>query len=171
MKTLCGLSGYKTLPNKYKTSAYSTTKEPPYNPSHILPPRPCLARSSSFSESKKSNNLERHTRPLITKEKKISRSGSLYLPNTDPTPKNKQPECSLPLSRSLSLANLQPGHGHAQLHDGYHGHVAPSSGQNNHAGIWARGRRANSCRNLRDINQHSINNSELPSLAGTNDYH
>ena len=162
MKTLCGLSGYKTLPNKYKNSAYSSpreihkSEETPSKPLNILPPRPGIARSFSFSGAKTSNNTARRAKCDVSDEKIISRSGSVNMNMNMPEP--NQSANMQPLSRSLSLASLQ--HGHVPLP----GHVAPPSGQDNHtghAGIWARGRRASSCRNLRDINQDCTEYSKI----------
>ena len=157
MKTLCGLSGYKTLPNKYKNSAYSSPRE--IHKSEEIPskpPRPGIARSFSFSGAKTSNNTARQAKCDVSDEKIISRSGSINMNLNMPEP--TQTANLQPLSRSLSLASLQ--HGHVSLP----GHVAPPSGQDNHAGhagIWARGRRASSCRNLRDISQDCTEYSKI----------
>jgi len=77
-----------------------------------------------------------------------------------------------PLSRSLSLVSLQPPQlsiHHNPKHDDQDppdlssarlhtrapsiGHIYQNS-QTDHAGIWSRGRRAESCRNLRDLSDH-----------------
>ena len=150
MKTLCGLAGYQTLPSKYKISKETTT-----NPLHILPPRPRVPRRSfSFSESKTSNNSERTAKQDVNNQKKISRSGSQYLSVPEPSPKTIPDEFLQPLSRSLSLASLQPGHGHVPPHAGPHGTGQVSTA--GHAGIWSRGRRTTSCRNLTECKLDKI---------------
>ena len=205
MKTFCGISRYKTLPNKYKSSAYSSSKEsspPILQPIlYTLPPRPRVSRSASFSESQTRNYGESHPKQKShndsEKDVRLPRTQSVHrlqgpsynqMAHTSPTPCSKchhapradhnthtqlQPRQFQPLSRSLSLASLQPpqllttpynpkhddrsppDHNTTRLHT-----RAPSIGhiyqntKTDHAGIWSRGRRAESCRNLSDLSDH-----------------
>ena len=89
--------------------------------------------------------------------------------NLDSKPQSRQFQS---LSRSLSLASLQPPeltiysykmNAENSLPDQSSNHLrtrAPSIGhiyqntKTEHAGIWSRGRRAESCRNLRDLSDH-----------------
>ena len=154
--TLCGLSGFKTLPNKYKNSAYSSSRQiHKSEETSSKPPRPGLARSFSFSDSKTSNKQEIQPKCNVGDEKVIIRSGSINLNLYIPEP--AKTENLQPLSRSLSLASLEPGY--VPLH----GHVAAPSEHDNHAGVWARGRRASSCRNIRDTSQDCTDYSKFAS--------
>jgi hypothetical protein len=203
MKTFCGISGYQTLPNEYKTSSYSSYKEASPTPKSLLsmlPPRPRVSRSFSFSESQISSKPERQTKQKKFQDsdenKQFSKTQSMYglqgrslnlTPNMSPTQCSKchqTPDADLtthtqiqagqfqPLSRSLSLVSLQPSqltiHNNLKTaHKGPPGQSssgkrtrAPSIGhiyqniKTEHAGIWSRGRRAESCRNLRDLSEH-----------------
>ena len=199
MKTFCGISGYQTLPNKYKSSSYSSYKEASPTPSKpksllsILPPRPRVSRSFSFSESQTSSKPERQTKQKQFQDSdeqfsktqsmnKLQGRSSNLTPHMSPTQCSKchqTPHADLtthtqiqagqfqPLSRSLSLVSLQPQeltiHSNNKNADKNSSHLrsrTPSIGhiyqntKTEHAGIWSRGRRAESCRNLRDLSDH-----------------
>ena len=203
MKTFCGISGYQTLPNKYKTSSYSSYKEASPTPSkpksllYILPPRPRVSRSFSFSESQTSSKPARLTKQkkfqYSDEDKQFSKTLSMYGlqgRSSNLTRHISPTQCSKchhtthadrdthtqihtghlqPLSRTLSLVSLQPPE--LTIHSNKKNAVkgppdqsysslrtrAPSIGhiyqntKTEHAGIWSRGRRAESCRNLRDL--------------------
>jgi len=91
MRTFCGLTGYKTLPNKFKSSAYSPSKatknkeQPQSGKTSIfsLPPRPKVSRSFSFSDSetasKGGKHQEHHHHQHQNKnEKVLGRTQSVY---------------------------------------------------------------------------------------------
>ena len=206
MKTFCGISGYQTLPNKYKTSSYSSYKEASPTPSkpksllYILPPRPRVSRSFSFSESQISSKPERQTKQKkfqdSDEDKQFSKSQSMFglqgrssiltrhisptqcskchqTPHADRTTHTQiQAGQFQPLARSLSLVSLQPTE--LTIHNNKKnadkgppdqsssrlrtrapsiGHIYQNT-KTEHAGIWSRGRRAESCRNLRDLSDH-----------------
>ena len=203
MKTFCGISGYQTLPNKYKTSSYSSYKEASPTPSkpksllYILPPRPRVSRSFSFSESQTSSKPERQTKQKqfqdSVEDQQFSKTQSMYKlqgRSLNLTPHMSPAQCSKchqtphadrtthtqiqaghfqPLSRSLSLVSLQQQE--LSIHSNQKntekgppdqnsnrlrtrspsiGHIYQNT-KTEHAGIWSSGRRAESCRNLRDL--------------------
>ena len=195
MKTFCGISGYQTLPNKYKSFSYSSYKEASSMPKSllsILPPRPRVSRSVSFSEAQISSKAEKQFQDS-DEDKQFSKTHSMYGlqgRSSNLTPDMSPAQCSKchhtthadrdthtqihtghlqPLSRTLSLVSLQPPELtiHNNLKTDHKGPPensssslrtrAPSIGhiyqntKTEHAGIWSRGRRAESCRNLRDL--------------------
>ena len=118
---------YQTLPSNYRNYV---TKVPSGS---SLPPRPSVARSSSLSETHTSR--ERNLSPL-------KRTGSvlgLHLPML------------APLSRSQSLANLGQRQDRPEDKREKSRVSLKERARGEHAGIWSRGRRSESCRNLKEL--------------------
>ena len=163
-----------------------------------LPPRPRVSRSFSFSESQATDTKPK-TCNDEEENRKLTRAHSVY-GMQDPSPNlmphslhiypseystyhqhpqadqnldsQPQPRQFHSLSRSLSLASLQPpaltiysyktnaengppdqSSNRLRTRSPSIGHIYQNT-KTEHAGIWNRGRRAESCRNLRDLSYH-----------------
>jgi len=163
MKDPLGWSQCQTLPNKFRNSTFFPKKESYLTPKtsvYTLPPRPSVSRSFSFSESYSPETCQNNKSKSKT-ESNLTRTHSLYgLQDSKSKERQTHHRCSVspqkeryqpvqPLSRSLSLASLQQ----APVQN-YLGQIQSAVSSTNHAGIWARGRKTSSCRNLKDLNDH-----------------
>lgn len=163
MKDSLGWSQCQTLPNKFRNSTFFPKKESYLTPKtsvYTLPPRPSVSRSFSFSESYSPETCQNNKSKSKT-ESNLTRTHSLYgLQDSKSKERQTHHRCSVspqkeryqpvqPLSRSLSLASLQQ----APVQN-YLGQIQSAVSSTNHAGIWARGRKTSSCRNLKDLNDH-----------------
>jgi len=159
MKDSLGWSQCQTLPNKFRNSTFFPKKESylsPQTSAYTLPPRPSVSRSFSFSESYSPDTCQKN-KSKNQPDSNLTRTYSLYgLQDSRSKEGTIHHRCSVspqketnqpvqPLSRSLSLASLQPASVQNNLGQS---HTAAT----NHAGIWVRGRKTSSCRNLKDLN-------------------
>jgi len=161
MKDSLGWSQCQTLPNKFRNSTFFPKKESYLSPKtsvYTLPPRPSVSRSFSFSESYSPETCQKN-KSKNQPDSNLTRTHSLYgLQDSRSKEGTINPRCSVspqkeikqplqPLSRSLSLASLQPASVQNNL-----GQSQTAATSASHAGIWARGRKTSSCRNLKDLN-------------------